>query len=183
VPNQSTRAKKSLNVLSIPALMAALALMVFAADQCKTFKLEVPDPATLNLKDGEHVIAAVETDHGKFEARVIVKDKVASEPRLFIGRKLLEETPESRIPRPTRDCLESAEKAQNAAFSCGSWLGNAARPTLDWIVPATYAVKGCRIIKAWSRCAEANPGYFYCVAYAKCSNGASAWWDGIVGPY
>jgi hypothetical protein len=180
MPNKTI---KSLALLPILALVCFTALSVFAADPCKTSKLKVPDPATLNLKDGEHVIAAVETPNGKFEARVNVKGKVVSEPQFLIGGKALSKTPESQVPADLRECVKSAQQAQNAASPSGSWLGNVASPSGSWlgnatrpsfgfIAPVAYA-KDTFICVATASCSKAVNGKYYCVAYACCSSGAT----------
>jgi hypothetical protein len=64
----------------------------------KTYSLDVPDVDTLNLTDGEHTVASVDTDHGKLEARVTVKGKVISDNRYFIRGKPLKEIPERQLP-------------------------------------------------------------------------------------
>src|SRR5690242_18272185 len=88
-------------VLMLACLTIAAAV---APDKCKVHKLELPDPNTLKLPDGEHVIASADTENGKFEARVNVKNKVASKPRLYIGGMLLREARESEIPKDLLDC-------------------------------------------------------------------------------
>lgn len=148
--NRLTQTRKSMSVLQVPTLLCCLTLAVAipAATDCKTYKLEVPDPASLKLPDGEHTIAAVATDHGRFESRVNVKNKVASEPHYFIGGKLLIETRESEVPADLRDCLKKELKTSSVS---GDWLEKAAPASSGRIVPASYVpdpVRSCATVVA-----------------------------------
>ncbi|HUL23716.1 MAG TPA: hypothetical protein VLZ10_19835 [Thermodesulfobacteriota bacterium] len=162
--NYLTRSK-STAVLGILALVCVtLALAGPAAAQCKQYKLELPDLDTLNLKDGEHVVGAVETLRGKLEARVTVKDKVVSDPILFIGGTRMTEVPESQIPKSVLGCMK-------AELPSGIWLANAADYILDWITPPAYA-KACKRWVIRSGCDDK-----ICCAVACCaSSGACATW-------
>ena len=51
----------------------------------KSYKLTLPDQATLKLADGEHAIGSLQTEHGSLEARVTVAGKDISAPRFLIG--------------------------------------------------------------------------------------------------
>jgi len=118
-------------------VVIVLALTVPAvAQECKVSGLDVPDPSTLNLKDGEHVIASADTVAGKLEARVTVKNKVVSSPWVFLDGKPLNKITEAQIPKEVLPCMKKAESPS------GSWLANAASSTADWIVPKAYAACG-----------------------------------------
>jgi len=180
--NHSTQTRKALATFRIPALVCFTALAVFAADPCKTIKLEVPDPATLNLKDGEHVIAAAETPNGRLEAHVSVKGKAVSAPRYSIGGRALREASESQIPSEFRDCLKSAQKAQNVAAPSENRLAIAARPALSFGLVAPTASAKTAVCVVIATCGKALDGKYYCVAYACCSVGATtscSWHSGL----
>jgi hypothetical protein len=149
--------------LPILALIClTLSVAVPAATECRTHRLEVPDPATLSLKEGENVIAAVLTEGGRLEARVTVKDKVVSEPLFFIGGKLLNETPESQIPGPVRDCLKNAQKAASTSGGFDSTTLHG----LAWSAPAAFRAPKC---VATATCAKNLAGGYNCIAYACCT--------------
>jgi len=143
--NHPTRTRKLINVLRLLAVLCfTFGLAVSAAAQCsvKNYTLDVPDTATLRLSDGEHAIAAVQTDQGKLEARVTVQGgKVVSGPWFFLSGQLLRPISQaelqSRLPEPLRHC------AQNRSSSSESWFGDAASCVLDWIVPEAHAVNRC----------------------------------------
>ena len=164
--NPSSRTKKSPGVwrdlaLSCCALVAVVfaAALVSAADPCKVHKLEVPDPKTLKLGEGENVIASVDTERGKFEARVNVKNKLASEPRYFLGGKLLKETPESKVPKAQRDCLKNAERGASAYED---ELKSSGRQAMSWVAPAAYTP--ARRCDVYVGCDDRG-----CCAFALCS--------------
>jgi hypothetical protein len=51
-------------ILALPCLASGQAVAMAA--QCKAFRLDVPDPATLKLRDGEHIGFVLDlTPHGK----------------------------------------------------------------------------------------------------------------------
>jgi len=87
MPRHPTPTRNSTALLRTFLLVClTLGLAVPAAAQLtnKTYNLDVPDTDTLKkLKDGEHVIAAVETDRGKLEVRVRVKGKAVSDHRFL----------------------------------------------------------------------------------------------------
>ena len=131
--------KKLLDVsrfLGLVLIILALTVPAVAQD-CKVSGLDVPDASTLNLKDGEHVIASADTVAGKLEARVTVKNKVVSSPWVFLDGKPLNKITEAQIPKEVLPCMKKAESLS------GSWLANAASSTADWIVPKAYAAAPC----------------------------------------
>jgi hypothetical protein len=116
-----------------------------AAVQCNTRPLGLPDPDTLNLPDGEHVIGQADTVHGRLEAHVIVKNKVASGPIFFIRGKQLQDTPASRVPKDILDCLYQ----KKSALPSESWYANAISSTLDWIEsPAEAKAAKCTVLSS-----------------------------------
>jgi hypothetical protein len=158
------------SVLLFVALASfTLAIRSASADEtCKPSRVDFPDPRTEALSDGEHVLGAVNTRDGKFEVRVIVKNKVASKPRLFIGGRLLRPVPESQIPKDVRECLKRAQTAtattsgngaQNpkAASTGANRLGATARPKVFCFAVAT--------------CGKALNGKHYCFGVVCCNVG------------
>src|SRR3954462_9869336 len=99
-----------------PKLVVAclvLGLATRASGECtsKTYRMTLPDRATLKLADGEHKIGSVQTEHGSFEARVNVKGKDVSAPRFLVGGRALKEVSESTLPQGLRDCLKQEPPA------------------------------------------------------------------------
>jgi hypothetical protein len=165
--NRSTQTWKSMGVLQVLALLCCLTLAVAipAATDCKTYKLEVPDPASLKLSEGEHTIAGVATDHGRFEARVTVKNKEISEPHYFLGGKLLKPTPESEVPGDLRDCLKKDLK--RSAISGHLWENPTAAST-RWM-PASYVPEPTAVCYTNVSCGAPNFfGRRQCCAAAYC---------------
>jgi hypothetical protein len=153
------------------AAMAVFALVcvssgapVAVAAQCVPFKLDVADPATLSLQDGDYVIGAVDTERGKFEARVSVRGKVVSEHRFFLGGRLLRPTPESQVPPVIRACFQNA---QFGAEPSGGWLATAARSIREWVEPTAEAVSGKCTVGGY--CRDTSAAHGYCCAVANCS--------------
>ena len=91
--------------LTLMVYCATMTAAVLVAADCKVFDLESPDPGTLSLKDGEHVIASTATPGGKVEVRVVVKGKDISDNQLYLGGKLMRPTPEARVPGDIQPCL------------------------------------------------------------------------------
>ena len=141
-----TGTRTSTNALLLLAVVCfILGLAASAAAQCsvKDYALDVPDTATLKLSDGEHAIAAVQTEQGRLEARVTVKGgQVVAGPRFFLQGQLLRPIPQSelqsRLPETVRRCAP-----QKSSSSPESWYANAARCALDWLVPEAEAVARC----------------------------------------
>ncbi len=127
MPNHPSQTRKLMCVggVGILALVyTTLALAVpAAAAECRTYKMQAPDPNTLKLKDGEHVVASVGTVAGKLEARVTVKGNDVSDPRLFLGGKPLKDITESQIRKEVRECMQK----ETGALPSESWLAEAAR--------------------------------------------------------
>jgi hypothetical protein len=170
MPSNPSQKRKSMSVLQVLALLFCLTLAVAipAATDCKTYKLEVPDPASLKLRDGEHTIASMATDHGRFEARVTVKNEVASEPHYYIGGKLLKETPESEIPANLRDCLNKERKTSSIS---GDRIEKAVPASRGRIMPASYVPDPIRTCFTVAGCNEAPGDYagrIECCATAVC---------------
>jgi len=147
-------------------VILALACFTLAAavapDKCKVHKLELPDPETLKLPDGEHVIASVDTENGKFEARVNVKNKVASRPRLYIGGKLLREARESEIPKDLLDCLKESERTGS---NSGSLVDTAAR-AFGWVSPPPSPRVACIAV---AECVKGPWGGYACGGQVCCT--------------
>ena len=157
--NRSTQT----GLLVILALACLTLAAAVAPDKCKVHKLELPDPDTLKLSDGEHVIASTDTENGKFEARVDVKNRVASKPRLYIGGKLLREAPESQIPKDMLDCLKESERT---AWTPGSLVDTTAH-AFAWVSPATAPKVSCI---AFAECVKGPWGGYACAGQVCCQD-------------
>src|SRR5262249_37179656 len=116
--------------LFLPVCLAALVTLAVTAPglaspcSTKTYELAVPDASTLHLRDGDHVIAAVSTEHGKLEVRVHVKGDAISENEFFLNGKPLRRVLESGVPRDVLKCQQL----------------KASRTAEDWILAAANAV-------------------------------------------
>jgi len=135
-PAATSKLTRVLPTLVVSCLMLGLRTQARAECTTKTYRLSLPDRATLKLADGEHKIGAVDTDHGSLEARVNVKGKDISAIHFFIGGRALSEVAESALPQDLRDCLK---KAPPGPPSSEGWLARAAHATLDWIVEPAHA--------------------------------------------
>jgi len=168
---QKTQTSKRLHPMRVilAAVCLSLTAAVPAASVCKTFRLEVPDPAELKLQDGEQIIASTSTANGRLEARVTVKGGVASQPRYYLGGRLFEKVPESKVPAEIRECLKSSQRAQNAGLPSSGLLGSV-RPSLSLVAPVAYA-KEPKI-----KCVVLSSGCLgsYCFATVCCEVGAFA---------
>ena len=164
---QTSKRLDSIRVI-LAAVCLSLTVAVAGASVCKTYRLEVPDPAELQLKDGEQVIASTSTPNGRLEARVTVKGGVASQPRFYLGGRLFEKIPESNVPVEVRECLKSSQRAQNTYSS--NLLGNMWRPAPSLVAPVAYS-KEPKI-----KCVILSSGCLgrYCFATACCEVGAFA---------
>jgi len=151
-----------------------MAAAVSAITECNVFKLSIPDPQTLKLKDGVHVIAASDTEQGKFEARVTAKSGVVSSPLYFLGGKLLKDVPESEVPASNRECVANAEKS---AASAGKRIDPFGQSAMSWITPASYAPAASCL--TFGSCAKQLNGKYLCCAHATCfingGSSGSAW--------
>ena len=87
-------------------------------------------------KDGQHVIASRTTPAGKLEARITVKDKVASRPGLFLNGQPLKPISEAEIPEAIRACIKRRSEAPSGFTSCGA---SVARARLDFVVSTAEA--------------------------------------------
>ena len=103
--NQTSGTRMSMTVLSsVVAGYLMLGLATQAAAECtsKSYKLTLPDQATLKLADGEHAIGSLQTEHGSLEARVTVKGKNISAPRFLIGGRPCETSRRRRSAESSR---------------------------------------------------------------------------------
>jgi hypothetical protein len=117
-------------------LMLGLATRAAAECTSKSYKLSLPDRATLKLADGEHAIGSLQTEHGSLEARVTVKGKDISVPRFLIGGRSLREVSESALPQGLRDCLKNAPAVPTKPETS---VSKVIRSALDWIVAPAQA--------------------------------------------
>jgi len=167
------RRMRKRSIYSSVLLLAVLASFTLAiggasADEnCKAHRLDFPDPGTLKLSDGEHVIAAGDTRDGKFEVRVTVKDKVASKPRLYIGGRLMRPISESQIPKDLRDCLRNAPPgtASNSvnSFENANAVSTGANPLAAMAPPKVFCF-------ATATCGKALNGKYYCFGVVCCNS-------------
>ena len=148
--NRKPQTKKWFGPLLIILTVVFLGLTAAVPGEtaCKTYRLEVPDPAELKLKDGEHVIASTPTGDGSLEARVTVKGGVSSQPRIYIGGKLFEKTAESNVPADVRECLKSAQRAQSAPSPFGDSHGSLASPVLSLVANTAYSKTKCVVLSS-----------------------------------
>jgi hypothetical protein len=102
---------------------------------CSAAQLVLPDLNALKLKDGESVVGMVETEAGKLEARVTVKDDSVSDADYYLRGKKLAETPESKIPKSMRACLNKSKRSSASE----SWFAR----VRDLLVPSAEAAKRC----------------------------------------
>ena len=137
--------------------LAALAPTV----QCSSAGVQLANLDALKLTEGEQVVAMLETEHGKLEARVNVKGGVVSDPIYYIRGKLLAETPESKVTAAVRACLNPKKTASVGE----SWYAGA----LDWLVPSAEA-KACRARVLGSGCDGT-----ICCAKAQCGRAIAIW--------
>ncbi len=117
-----------------------MALAVAVAADCRIFELESPDPQTLRLKDGEHVIASKAITGGKVEVKVVVRGKDISPAQLYLGGKPMKLTAEDRVPKDIGECLGGNKRS--AVFAPVDWLSSAARGLLDLVETPVEAFKG-----------------------------------------
>ena len=170
---QTQKPQTSKRLGSIRVVLGAVCLCLTAAvagaSICKTYRLDVPDPADLTLKDGEQVIASTSTPNGRLEARVTVKGGVASQPRFYLGGRLFETIPESKVPAEVRECLKSSQRAQNTFFSSGL-LSSVWTPAPNLVAPVAYTKE------PKTKCVILSSGCLgnYCFATACCEVGAFA---------
>ena len=158
---------KQTGVLIILALACLTLAAAVAPDKCKVHKLELPDPDTLKLPDGEHVIASADTENGKFEARVNVKNKVASKVRLYVGGKLLSEARESEIPKDFLDCLKESEKT-------GSNSGGLVNTTARAFASVSPPTATCTAV---AECVKGPWGGYACAGQVCCTgNGCESFY-------
>jgi hypothetical protein len=140
---------------------------VIAAGDCKVLNLDVPDPATLSLKDGNHVIASAAASRGRLEVKVTVKDKDISENQYYLGGRLMRETPESQVPKAIREC---PAMKRSAMPSVGTWLAAAFRGLWDQVEPRLEArrrVSACKVLS--ESCGDSIGGGGTCCVLVSCS--------------
>jgi hypothetical protein len=129
-----------------------------AAAQCYTGRLHFPNKPA----DGEHTIGAVETDHGKLEVRVNVKDGVATDPSFYLRAQRLTKARWSEISANIRACLQP----KKTSASEPGWLASAAGVALEWLAPEAEAAQRCRPVIVDSGCFDHR-----CCARACCYQG------------
>jgi hypothetical protein len=135
------------------------------SDKCKVQTIELPDPA--NLPDGEHVIKEADTDGGRFQAHITVKNKAASRPWFSIAGRRLRDISESQVPKDAKSCLDEAQRQSGIAASTKEPISITRFSNAFAPAPVTH----CRVV--WVTCGEALDGSYYCVAKA-CCNGVCA---------
>lgn len=148
-----------------------------AADPCssKTYELNVPDAATLKLKDGVHTIAAVKMETGKLEVRVRVKGIEISENEFWANGKLLKEMPESSIPKDLRRCLTPAK----ASLAPGTLVEEAARVLSGWLEREAEARNTRCVYKVTATCYQYAAGKYWCAYHVCCGSSCSVDFDPV----
>ncbi len=152
--------------LAALSLSLALAGSASAAGPCssKTYELTVPDPATLHLKDGSHVIASLNTEHGKLEVRVRVKGGVVSDDGFWANGRRLREGKESDLKPELLKCL----KEQHASLSSSEgWIATTARVVSSLVEHSAEARITKGVLKVTATCYEYKAGQYFC-AYRVC---------------
>ncbi|MFI5119170.1 MAG: hypothetical protein ACHQM4_02085 [Thermoanaerobaculia bacterium] len=146
------------------SLSLALAVSAAAAPcSSKTYELNVPDAATLQLKDGDHVIAKLTTDRGPFEVHVHVSGKSISDHEFWVNGKRLREGKESDLKPEVLKCL----KAQNASLpTAEDWIAAAARVASNLVEHTAEAAKS-GVLTVTATCYEYAAGKYFC-AYRVC---------------
>jgi hypothetical protein len=139
MPNQGGHAWNPGRVVPIVvAVWLAVGLPARAAAECtsKTYKIDLPDPATMKLSDGEHTIGSVRTTLGTLDVRVTVKSKDISQPFYTVAGQRLTVVSASSLPADLRECMKEAGAS---APSLDTWLSRVTRSALDWIVVPAQA--------------------------------------------
>ncbi len=163
-PNLLARILAGLVAFGVPS-----ATVVLVAAECKVLNLNlnVPDPGTLKLSDGDHVIASAPATKGRLEVKVTVKGKDISENRYYLGGRLMRNTPESEAPKEVREC----DAPKRSAFpSVQGWLASAGRALRDWIeTPLEARTTPCVILS--QRCGDRIGGGGTCCVLVRCGDG------------
>jgi hypothetical protein len=146
------------------AVPSATVILVAAECEVLNLNLSVPDPATLKLSDGDHVIASAPATKGRLEVKVTVKGKDISENRYYLGGRLMRNTPETAVPKEVREC--GAPK-RSAFPSVQGWLASAGRALRDWLeTPLEARTTPCVILD--QKCGDAVGGGGYCCVLVRC---------------
>jgi hypothetical protein len=148
---------------TIGVYCAAMAVAVVVAADCKVFEMATPDPATLKLPDGEHVIGSVATPGGKIEARVVVKGKDISNNQLYLAGKAMRSSAQSQVPNDIRECLGIKK---TALLEATGWLTSAAGALRDLIETPVEA----RDTRCTYKC-SCNQNTCCCIAFCGAGTG------------
>lgn len=157
-------------VLALSSVCLLMAIATSAGAECVnlSYEMNVPDAKTLKLNDGEHKLAEVDTKFGKLEARVKVRDAVASPARYYLGGKPLKpiKDPHKELPAEAQRCLQSAAVSwQRLVVGAARWLADTLVPpahaaVYTFKVVYTYCTKGeCAYVL------ECNSGGRFCGYY------------------
>jgi hypothetical protein len=163
--NRTQTSLGGLRPLALALLSLVLAGSLAAAGPCssKTYSLSVPDPATMQLKDGDHAIATLNTEHGRFEVHVRVSGKTISEHEFWANGRRLKEGKESDLKPEVLKCL----KAQSASLpSPEDWIAAAAGAASSLVEHSAEAAKAS-VLTVTATCYEYKAGSYFC-AYRVC---------------
>jgi hypothetical protein len=166
--NNNTGGSAMLRVLVLICMTIGLTVPVMAeppAAQCNSGKLQLPNLDSVKLPDGDQVVAAIETEHGKLEARVKVKEGDVSDLTYSIRGKLLAETPESKVPKAVRACWNNKRAAAGPTWSAS---------IMDLIISPAEAKLRCIARVVGSGCDDT-----ICCARACCGNKCATWCSAI----
>jgi hypothetical protein len=168
-PNRLQTPLRSLRWLAPLSVFVTLAGSAASPCSSKTYELNVPDPATLKLKDGEHVIAAVGTDHGKLEVRVQVKGGVISDNEFWANGKRLKEGQESDLRPEVLKCMKTLGASLPPSEG---WVAEAARAASSLIENSAEAKnnKNPCLLKVTATCYQSSPGTYFCAYRICCGN-------------
>jgi hypothetical protein len=125
--------------------------------QCGTGRLTLSNLNALKLPDGENVVGMLETEAGRLEARVSVKNGEVSDPDYYLRDKRLEKTPDAKISKSILAC--SRGKQSSAGQTLIAKLANS-------IVQSAEAANGCVARVKWVKCDEID----LCCAFACCGS-------------
>jgi hypothetical protein len=128
---------------TIAVCCAVAAGAAVVAAECKVFELTPPDPETMNLKDGEHVLASTRTPGGVVDVRVTVRGKAISPEKLYLAGKAMRDVPQEKVPRDLASCL--GLRKSSAVASPLDWLASRAGALWNVVEPPLEARQPCRV--------------------------------------
>jgi hypothetical protein len=145
-----------------------------AAASCtaSTSGVDIPELNAAKLGNGDHIVAQTMTPRGQLQVHVSVKGKRISNPKFYIGGRLLKKTSMRHVPKDIRDCLHSSkEKAAALPGPQIAFLGSLEK--LRLYSPRTDVVfKGrCKV--------KTSCNQSICCALATCGSAQAVWCEGF----